>query len=355
MSAFKIDCSDEMMAKIEAIAFSETRVEVGGFLIGKYDASGATVTDVVAAQHSVGRSTQLTFTHDTWNALHSDLKESGGELVGWFHSHPNFGVFLSEHDQFIQENFFKADGNITIVVDPIRGRRGWFYSAGGKIKKYEKEEDTTRERLGVSSTNPDENIEAIMGTNNSGMTTAKVVLISAVMSLVGTFLGFALTTATSGNSSASTDIASLNQRIQYLEAQLGLSMTTAVPTKTEKPKPPVKATPTRKSTAKPGVTSKSTPKNESATAAGTTLTTVTAKKGAACNPQVNKAPVGALSCNPVKGKAATVGKWGATPNKGTGTTTGTGTGANSGTGTGTGTNTAPNNAAEGSTGETVKP
>lgn len=311
MSTFKIDCSDEMMAKIEAIAFSETRVEVGGFLIGKYDANGATVTDVVAAQHSVGRSTQLTFTHDTWNALHSDLKESGGELVGWFHSHPNFGVFLSEHDQFIQENFFKADGNITIVVDPIRGRRGWFYSAGGKIKKYEKEEDTTRERLGVSSTNPDENIEAIMGTNNSGMTTAKVVLISAVMSLVGTFLGFALNTATSGGGTTSTDIAALNQRIQFLEAQLGLSITTAVPTKTQKPAPAPKTSSTKKSSAK-SATSKAGTSGTADTSTASNVKTVTIKVGATCNPKVDFDPAKQLICLAPKA-TPTKGKWALDP------------------------------------------
>ena len=354
MSTFKIDCSDEMMAKIEAIAFSETRVEVGGFLIGKYDANGATVTDVVAAQHSVGRSTQLTFTHDTWNALHSDLKESGGELVGWFHSHPNFGVFLSEHDQFIQENFFKADGNITIVVDPIRGRRGWFYSAGGKIKKYEKEEDTTRERLGVSSTNPDENIEAIMGTNNSGMTTAKVVLISAVMSLVGTFLGFALNTATSGGGTTSTDIAALNQRIQFLEAQLGLSITTAVPTKTQKPAPAPKTSSTKKSTTKPATTTKTAPKSETPTA-GTNLTTTTAIKGAKCNPVQQKVAVGSLICKRTKGKAANVGTWVTVSSQKPGATTGgTTTGSNAGSGATTGgtTNPAPAAPADGTSTET---
>ncbi len=286
MTQFKIECSDEMMEKIEAIAFSETQIEVGGFLVGTYDENGAVVTDVLPARHSVGRSTQLTFTHETWNALYAELKETNGALVGWFHSHPNFGVFLSEHDQFIQQNFFGADGNITIVVDPIRGRRGWFYSNEGKIKKYEKEEDTTRERLGVSATNPDENIEAIMGTNNSGVTTSKVVLISAVMSLLGGFLGFGLSVATSGSSTAQSDVATLNIRVQQLEAQLGLQVQ-ALPTKAPAPTKKAEVKPTAKSTAKP--TAKSTASTTAKpagkgvdTSTATTLKTVAVVPGKAC-------------------------------------------------------------------------
>lgn len=277
MAEFKIECSDEMMEKIEAIAFSETQIEVGGFLIGTYDENGAVVTDVLPAHHSVGRSTQLTFTHETWNALYAELKETNGALVGWFHSHPNFGVFLSEHDQFIQQNFFGADGNITIVVDPIRGRRGWFYSQQGKIKKYGNEEDTTRERLGVSATNPDENIEAIMGTNNSGVTTSKVVLISAVMSLLGGFLGFGLSVATSGSSTAQSDVATLNLRVQQLEAQLGMEIQ-ALPTKAPAPtkKPEVK--PSTKSSTKSG-TSKTT---RTDTGTATILKTDVVVDGKAC-------------------------------------------------------------------------
>lgn len=278
MTQFKIDCSDEMMEKIEAIAFSETRIEVGGFLVGTYDENGATVTDVLPARHSIGKQQQLTFTHDTWNALYAELKESGGALVGWFHSHPNFGVFLSGHDEFIQENFFGANGNITIVVDPIRGRRGWFYSQDGKIKKYKDEVDTTRERLGVSATNPDENIEAIMGTTNTGMTTGKVILISAVMSLIGTFLGFGLNTATSGSATAQGDVAQLNLRVQFLEQQLNMAQST-VPTQTKKPTPTKKATsPAVKAPTKPPVAG--TKKSDTRTA--TTLNSASVIPGKSC-------------------------------------------------------------------------
>lgn len=309
MADFTIECSDELMAKIEAIAFSETKIEVGGFLVGTYDENGAVVTEVLPARHSVGQSTQLTFTHDTWNALYEDLNEVGGALVGWFHSHPNFGVFLSEHDKFIQQNFFGANGNITIVVDPIRGRRGWFYSKDGKIKVYQKEEDTTRNRLGVSATNADENIEAIMGISNNGVTTGKVMVISAVMSLLGTFLGYGLSVATNTNSDLSSQVAQLQQQVFFLQNPELASQPTVVATK--KPSPSKAATqPSTKSTVKAtpknaATTDKSASPSASPTKAAQILGAGPVANGR-CNPTIDKTPVSGLRC---KKESATKGKW----------------------------------------------
>jgi proteasome lid subunit RPN8/RPN11 len=312
MADFKIDCSDALMAKIEAITFSETRIEVGGFLVGSYDAFGAKVTEVLPAKHSVGKSTQLTFTHDTWNALYADLKETGGEVIGWFHSHPNFGVFLSEHDQFIQQNFFKNDGNITIVVDPIRGRRGWFYSNGGKIKKYGAEEDTTRARLGKSSTNPDENIEAVMGTSNSGMTTGKVIAISAITSLLGVFLGFALNTVTSSNDTTSIQISQLEAQITDLYARVGVTPP-SVTTSPQVTTPTVSAKPSTKATAKPSTKASTkapapgtTKKVETPTA--TSLNTTVVIPGNPCK-KGDVDPSGKYSCSTTKSKGKTSLIW----------------------------------------------
>ena len=191
MSAFKIICPDEQMAKIEEHCFSETRIEVGGFLIGKIEGETTTVTQAIAAQHTVGQSTQLTFTHDTWNDIYAQMQKLPADeaLIGWYHSHPNFGVFLSEHDQFIQNNFFKNKGQITIVVDPIRGRRGWFRSVDGKIRKYGEEADTMKPRLGVSATNADANMDVVLGTKAPSASNLKIVAISGIMAVISFVAG----------------------------------------------------------------------------------------------------------------------------------------------------------------------
>ncbi len=285
---FKIICSDDLMKELEAHCFSETKVEVGGFLVGHIEGATARVTAVVRAKHSVGKSTQLTFTHDTWNALHSEMNELDGTLIGWYHSHPNFGVFLSEHDQFIQQNFFKQEGNITIVIDPVRGRRGWFYSSNGKIVKYQSETDTTRARLGKSATNSDENIEAVMGTSTGGVSMGKVVMVSAITSLLGAFLGFGLSNMTSSSGSDSSEIARLTQEVELIKQVLiqegiGVVAVPTAPAKTTKPAAPAE---TKKATTK-------------ATAKATTTGKPAAPvKGDKCDPAKDKKAVNGLSCSP---------------------------------------------------------
>jgi proteasome lid subunit RPN8/RPN11 len=143
-AGFKIDCSPELLKKIEEHCFSRTDVEVGGFLLGVYNSQSATVTHVLPAKHTAQGQTQLTFTHQSWDAVYAEMKEIGDDpqLVGWYHSHPNFGVFLSEYDEFIQTNFFGSDGQVTIVVDPVRGKRGWFFSLDSKVQPLGKEVST---------------------------------------------------------------------------------------------------------------------------------------------------------------------------------------------------------------------
>jgi len=292
------------MAELEKHCFSETKVEVGGFLVGHINGAVAEVTHVIPAEHSVGKSTQLTFTHDTWNALHSKMNDLDGTLIGWYHSHPNFGVFLSEHDQFIQQNFFKQEGNITIVIDPVRGRRGWFYSSSNKIVKYEKEVDTTRARLSKSATNSDENIVAVMGKSSGGVSVGKVVGISAITSLLGVFLGFGLNSMTGSTATQQSQINRLNQEVATLQQILineGIIkvINPAIPVA-----PTTKASP--KATAKTTPTTPTKPSTAASTAKATTpskvttsdtKTAITPVEGAACNPAKDKKVVNKLRCD----------------------------------------------------------
>ena len=48
------------------------------------------------------------------------------DIVGWYHTHPDFGIFLSSHDLFIHRHFFAQPLQVAYVVDPIRQTRGFF-------------------------------------------------------------------------------------------------------------------------------------------------------------------------------------------------------------------------------------
>ena len=131
----KIKCDKEIMMQIESHCFSELEVEVGGFLLGKYDDGSSEILAAVKAGKTRQTQTQLTFTHETWDDLHKliDDKYPELELIGWYHSHPGFGVFLSDYDAFIQHSFFSSPHNVALVVDPIKGSRGWFISKKEKV------------------------------------------------------------------------------------------------------------------------------------------------------------------------------------------------------------------------------
>src|SRR6185436_11054025 len=70
-----------------------------------------------------GGATHVTFTQATWDAIHATLEREHPKLriVGWYHTHPGFGVEFSEMDVFIQRNFFSGPTQIALVTDPTTG------------------------------------------------------------------------------------------------------------------------------------------------------------------------------------------------------------------------------------------
>ncbi|HEV7493347.1 Mov34/MPN/PAD-1 family protein [Baekduia sp.] len=110
--------------------------EVGGVLVGHLgDGELPTVTGSIAALEARGERASVTFTHEAWASVHDQLERSFAEqqIVGWYHSHPGFGIFLSRHDLFIHENFFSDPRQIAYVVDPHAGTEGVFGWRGGQV------------------------------------------------------------------------------------------------------------------------------------------------------------------------------------------------------------------------------
>ena len=117
-----------------AHAGSDLQNEVGGWLIGKWRADKATgehfivVEAILPAPHTRHGSAYLTFTQDTQIALYEELKERypGKELVGWYHTHPRMGVFLSEYDTWLHRNFFPELYQVALVIEPYSATGGFF-------------------------------------------------------------------------------------------------------------------------------------------------------------------------------------------------------------------------------------
>jgi hypothetical protein len=76
----------------------------------------------------------VTFTHKTWEYVNSvmDAQHPGRKIIGWYHSHPGYGVFLSPQDEFIQTNFFPQPWQVAFVFDPLAEEDGFFIWQQGK-------------------------------------------------------------------------------------------------------------------------------------------------------------------------------------------------------------------------------
>ncbi|MCR4644641.1 MAG: hypothetical protein K5695_04430, partial [Oscillospiraceae bacterium] len=116
-------------------------VESGGMLMGyTVQANGKTniiIDGFIEGKHSEGTPTTLKFTHETWDYVHKEADEHfpNDKIIGWIHTHPNFGIFLSNYDKFIHQNFFNDENQIAYVIDPIQYIEGFFFWINGQIEK----------------------------------------------------------------------------------------------------------------------------------------------------------------------------------------------------------------------------
>lgn len=114
-------------AELVAHAKEFLEVEVCGVLVGNVcqDENGhfIHVEAVIRGTAATQASTHVTFTQETWNIIHQTLERDYPKLrmVGWYHTHPGFGVEFSDMDLFIQKNFFPGPTRIALVTDPLNG------------------------------------------------------------------------------------------------------------------------------------------------------------------------------------------------------------------------------------------
>jgi proteasome lid subunit RPN8/RPN11 len=114
-------------ADLVAHAKESVDAEVCGVLAGEVcqDDRGpfVDVRAIVRGEAAREGRAQVTFTHETWNRIHAtmDKEHPRLQIVGWYHTHPGFGVEFSAMDRFIQENFFSGETQVAFLTDPLRG------------------------------------------------------------------------------------------------------------------------------------------------------------------------------------------------------------------------------------------
>jgi len=107
-------------------------IEVCGVLVGNvyHDAMGpfVFVEANIRGNFSSGKAAQVTFTAKTWAHIQDVMDTSYPELriLGWYHTHPGHGIFLSDMDLFIHKNFFSLPWHLAFVFDPQNQEEGLF-------------------------------------------------------------------------------------------------------------------------------------------------------------------------------------------------------------------------------------
>jgi proteasome lid subunit RPN8/RPN11 len=135
------EVSPAVTSAIYAHAGEQLRREIAGVLVGVHQLTSAgyvvRVTGTIRAQHTDAAHTHVTFTHETWDQVHAELERDhrGRTIVGWYHSHPGLGLFLSSMDRFICDNFFNLPWHIAMVVDPVAKNDVYFSWRGNELTR----------------------------------------------------------------------------------------------------------------------------------------------------------------------------------------------------------------------------
>lgn len=133
--------SQAVYKEIHKFTKNKTTNESGGMLVGsvieEFGKTNIIINGFVEAKYCEATPTTLKFTHETWEYVHKEIekKHKGKKIVGWIHTHPDFGIFLSEYDKFIHQNFFNEEYQVAYVVDPIQSIEGFYFWINEKIEK----------------------------------------------------------------------------------------------------------------------------------------------------------------------------------------------------------------------------
>ncbi len=130
---------EEILREIIIYSKSNTSRELGGVLIGDFYKWKSTywieIVGYVKAVRYENTSASFKFTLDTQEQIQRDKEKRFNDkpIVGWQHTHPHYGIFLSGYDQFIHNNFFSQPWHVALVVDPCADTMGFFQTKRSRI------------------------------------------------------------------------------------------------------------------------------------------------------------------------------------------------------------------------------
>ena len=132
--------------RVCADAQSDLNNETGGWLLGKRrkdqgsDQRYIVIEKILPAPYTRRGRVFLTFTQDSQVTMYDSLEQdfSGKELLGWYHTHPGMGIFLSRYDLWLHEHFFPEAWKVALVIEPHKNVGGFFIpSRDGELDPYQ--------------------------------------------------------------------------------------------------------------------------------------------------------------------------------------------------------------------------
>jgi proteasome lid subunit RPN8/RPN11 len=141
----QVTISQVALKQVEGHSMGDMSRELGGVLMGQFiqedDTFLVKVEAVLPVKTDDHGPVHFTFTADAWAQLHQDRADHYPDLdiVGWFHTHPNLGVFYSADDVIVHSAAFVMPWQVGLVFDPILGEGclvGWIDHSDdvGKLK-----------------------------------------------------------------------------------------------------------------------------------------------------------------------------------------------------------------------------
>jgi len=111
--------------------------EIGGFLLGKYVENEGqyqlTLEEFIDIESEDNNVYQISFGAKAWSKLEKKMEQGKDEsykLIGWFHTHPGHGLFLSRPDLNIHQNFFNRPFQFAMEIDNVQSERNPTYDVG---------------------------------------------------------------------------------------------------------------------------------------------------------------------------------------------------------------------------------
>ena len=139
-SPLRVAVNQPAFDAVMAHARESLSAEVCGVLVGQVcqDESGVFthISHAIRGEGAAEGSTHVTFTQATWTTIHAtmDREHTGRSIVGWYHTHPGFGVEFSDMDIFVQRNFFNGAAQVALVTDPKDGAVAIAMNAAERIQ-----------------------------------------------------------------------------------------------------------------------------------------------------------------------------------------------------------------------------